>query len=134
MNYGPAAGFGLNGRGAIDVFDPFLDTGQAKSAVIGRRRHADAVVAYRYVEPRAPAHHLHFDLRRGGVFRAVRQRFLHDTIYTRALRVGQPLEIAVDGKIDRHVIPPRELARLPGERGLETEIVEHAGPQPHRKI
>ena len=38
----------------------------------------------------------------------------------------------VDG--DRDVVTPRELARLPFERGTEPEIVEHRGAQAHGDV
>ena len=65
---------------------------------------------------------------------AVRQRFLDGAIDARPMLIGQTVELAFHGEVDLQPIPPREIANVPFEGGLQPQIVEHARSQPERQV
>jgi hypothetical protein len=62
------------------------------------------------------------------------QRFLNHPIETRAVLVWQSIEVALDPEIDRDRVPPSKVPNEPFERGLQAEVIQHAGTQAQREV
>ena len=117
---------GADRDGSAKLPDAFFDADQPES---GMRRlcHVEtvAVVLHCELDPVVPVRQREADPTCMGVFRAIGQCFLDDTIDVRALTVVQLCEFTLNRDADRRAGPLRELARLPLQRGAEAEIVEH---------
>ena len=130
----PWRGFDLHR--AVELLHALLDAAQPEAVAAPRRRQADAVVGHRHVEPIAgrPCGDADVDPRRARVPDAVGQRLLDGPIDTEPVRVRELVQASGDIELDVQAVARGEVAHVPLERRLETEIVEHARSQPEREV
>ncbi len=94
----------------------------------------DAVVDDQHAQLTVPGADVDADGPRLRVPHAVGHRLLDDAVDAGAVLVRQRVEVAVDLELDVDRVAAREVADVPFERGLQAEVVEHAGPQAEREV
>ena len=113
----------------MQVAHALFNAAQAEAPYPLRRVEPDAVVGDGDGEAVGEAADRHRDARRARVAHAVGERLLDRAVDAGAMLLGQEIEVAVDGELDRHAEAPAEVAHVPLERGLEAEVIEHARPE-----
>src|SRR5262249_46229804 len=95
---------------------------------------SDPVITDRNPEFVIASDHIDGDSLCIGVPDAIGQRFLNCPVHARSMAIGKAVEFSFYRQIDVRTVTTREVAHVPFERGLETEVVQHTRPKAEREI
>jgi len=113
---------------------PLLNTTETQSGAATSGIESDPVITDRNPEFIIASDHIDGDRLRVGVPDAIGQRFLNCPVHARSMAIGKAVEFSFDRQIDVRAVTTREVAYMPFERRLETEVVQHARSKAEREI
>jgi len=114
--------------------DPLLNATETQSVAPTSGIESDPVITDRNPEFVIESDHIDGDRLRVGVPDAIGQRFLNCPIHARSMAIGKALEFSFYRQLDVRTVTTREVAHVPFQCGLETEVVQHTRSKAERKI
>jgi hypothetical protein len=118
----------------VKLSDALLNAAETQSVARTSGIESDPVITDRNPEFIIASDHSDGNRLRVGVPDAIGQRFLNRPVHARSMAIGKAVEFSFYRQFDVRTVTTREVAYVPFERGLETEVVQHTRSKAEREI